>query len=169
MSTAAMANDTASAMNDALRPKATVKRPPRAAPTASIDPHVDDITAVAVGRSSGSTRLGMAACDAGLKNAARNEIEPCAAKAIQARPAPTSRKERAATVWMHDTNTMSRRRSKWSAAVPESGVAMKLGNICDTKTPMAARSECVRSSTRPRRATVANQSPMKDTTCAQYR
>ena len=147
-------------MKAALRPKRAVNTPPRAAPTASMAPHVEPIMAVAVGRSSGSTRLGMAAWEAGEKKAARPETDPRAAKATHTRPGPTARKHRAAAVCRSDTRTMTRRRSKWSAAGPATVASRKLGNVWATKMAAAATSEWVRSRTRPSRATVVNQSPM---------
>ena len=45
--------------------------PPAAAPTASIVPHSEPLSALAVGRSSGSTTLGSAADEAGSNTAAK--------------------------------------------------------------------------------------------------
>ena len=49
---------------------------------------------------------------------------------------------------------------------PASGVTTKAGNIAATHTKVAAMSDPVRSITNPTSATVANQSPANDTTCA---
>ncbi len=76
ISAPATAKLTASAMNEASRPNSTVKPAPRAAPIASIAPHVDAMSAVASGRSRLSTRFGSAAFDAGAKNAAEQRDRP---------------------------------------------------------------------------------------------
>ncbi len=78
----------ASATNAALRPNTTVNPAPRAAPTASIAPHVADIMAVATGRSSSSTRLATPACDAGPKKAPSAVTPPWATNTIHGRPGP---------------------------------------------------------------------------------
>ncbi len=153
-------------MNEASRPNSTVKPAPSAAPIASIAPHVDAISAVASGRSLLSTRFGSAAFDAGAKNAPSSEIIPCATKAIHTRPGPMSKNPSAATDCTDDASTRTLRRSKRSATVPASGVTKNAGRLCATKTIAAAKLESVRSSTRPSTATVANQSPMYEMTCA---
>ncbi len=56
-------------MNAMSRPKTVETTPPTAAPTASIVPHSEPLNAFAVGRSSGSTRFGIAADDAGSNGA----------------------------------------------------------------------------------------------------
>ena len=154
------------AMNAASRPKTTVNTAPSAAPIASMAPHVDAMSAVASGRSFLSTRLGSAAFEAGAKNAPSAAIVPCATKAIHTRPGPTSRKPSAATAWIDDAITSTLRRSNRSATVPASGVTKNAGRLCATKTIAAAKLESVRSSTSPSTATVANQSPMYEMTCA---
>ncbi len=159
MSEAATRKLMASATNAALRPKATVNAPPRLAPIASIAPHVADIIAVAVGRSSGSTRFGTAACDAGPKNAPRNATAAWATNANHTVPWPMSSHVRAATAWSADITIMSDRRSNRSAAGPASGAATNWGRVAATNTPVAARSEWVRWSSSPISATLANQSP----------
>jgi hypothetical protein len=47
--------------------------PPSPAPTASIVPHSDPFSALAVGRSRGDTRFGVAAVDAGSNGAPKTE------------------------------------------------------------------------------------------------
>ena len=156
-----MAKLAASATNDAVRPKATVNSPPKAAPMASMAPQVADIITVAVARCSGSTRLGSAACDDGMKKAPRAEMVPWATKASQTVLSPrTSRNRQAAPICSTETRIISWRRSKRSAAGPASGVITNDGSVCETKTRVAARSEWVRSRTKPSMATLANQSPM---------
>ena len=81
-----------SATKAASRPKATVKAPPTAAPTASIAPQVLDIMTVASFRSSASTRFGSAACEAGRKKAPSAEMRPWATKAKATGPWTAARK-----------------------------------------------------------------------------
>ena len=149
----------ASATKAALRPNTTVKPAPRAAPTASIAPHVADIMAVATGRSSSSTRLATPAWDAGPKKAPRAVTPPWATKTIHGRPAPASRKVRATAAWANETTTRIFLRSKRSATGPAMGAMTKVGRLWATQNSDASRSEPVASSRRPIAATVANQSP----------
>ena len=64
-------NDTASTTMAVCGPNAAATTPPSAAPTASMVPHRDPDRALAVARSSASTRFGSAAAEAG-SNAALN-------------------------------------------------------------------------------------------------
>src|SRR5205085_1374934 len=116
------------------RPKATVKAPPTAAPTASMAPHSDDIMIEAVAKSSSGTRFGTAACPAGEKKAASAATLPCAAKASHTVPWWTSRKHNDAATCTVDTDTMSVRRLKRSAAGPASGVMRNDGSVWATNT-----------------------------------
>jgi hypothetical protein len=61
---------------------------------------------------------------------------------------------------------MTLRRSNRSAAGPANGDAKNTGRLCTTNTSAVSRSEPDSSRTNPSRATVANQSPAYDTTCA---
>ncbi len=140
-----------------------------AAPTASMAPQVLVIITVARGRSSASTRLGSAACEAGKKKALSPEMTPWATKASPTGPWLTARNSAAAAAWRTDTPSMSRRRSKRSVAGPARGVRAKAGSAWTTNTAVAARPEPVRSMTRPSMATVANQSPAKETIWARKR
>ena len=63
----------------------------------------------------------------------------------------------------------SRVRDHLSAALVVIGNEILSGKVVDTNTNDAANGELVRSSTRPRRATSANQSPRNDTTWAKKR
>ena len=81
---AATTNETAFAMNAALRPKAAAKTPPAAAPTASIVPHVLPKSALVLRRSSSlSTKLGTDALEDGPTNEASAAIKHCATNVIQ--------------------------------------------------------------------------------------
>ena len=80
----AIANDTASAMNAALRPNAAANTPPSAAPTASIIPQVLPNNALARRKSlSLSVRFGTDALVAGPTKEASAAITLCEAKVIQ--------------------------------------------------------------------------------------
>ena len=75
MSEAEAANETASTTIATSRPNAAVTTPPTAAPIASIVPQSDPESAFAMPRSSGSTRFGSAAAEAG-SNAAASVATP---------------------------------------------------------------------------------------------
>ena len=72
---AAIANETALAMNAASRPKTEAKTPPTAAPTASMTPQVEPRSELASASSSLLRAMfGIEASVAGLMTAARAEI-----------------------------------------------------------------------------------------------
>ena len=60
-------------MKAVFGPNSVATTPPAAAPTASIVPQSEPLSALAVGRSAGSTTLGRAADDAGSKTAAKTD------------------------------------------------------------------------------------------------
>lgn len=68
-SSAEVTNEAASKMNAVSRPNSPATQPPRAAPTASIVPQEAEVSVLAAARSSGATRLGRLAPDAGRKKA----------------------------------------------------------------------------------------------------
>jgi hypothetical protein len=63
-------------------------------------------------------------------------------------------------VWPIDTTMTILRRSKRSAADPASGPRRKVGKLWHTSTSVTSTFESLASCTTPRKATVANQSPM---------
>jgi hypothetical protein len=64
--------DAASTRNAVSAPNAALITPPSPAPTASIVPHREPFSALAAGRSSGSTTFGVAAEKAGSNGAAND-------------------------------------------------------------------------------------------------
>ena len=84
-------NDTALTMKATSRPKTVETTPPTAAPTASIVPHSEPLNAFAVGRSSGSTRFGIAADEAGSNGALKTDSTASSGYANQTVSGPTSR------------------------------------------------------------------------------
>ena len=115
--------------------------------------------AVALGRSSGSTRLATPACEAGPKKAPNAVTPPWATKTIHGRPVPASRKVSATADWAKEVTIRILRRSKRSATGPAMGAITNVGRLWATQNSEASRSEPVWSSSSPMAATVANQSP----------
>ena len=164
---AATTNDTASAINAALRPKTLANTPPSAAPTANMIPHVLPNRALAFRRSSSlPARLGIAAPVAGLTNEASPAMMLCDKNKTQIPMMECDNIRRPANAWKIDTVTRIRLRSNRSANEPAIGDMNKPGIVIDTKTRDTRNRESVVSSTRPAIATNVNQSPRNDTTCA---
>ncbi len=100
--------------------------PPSAAPTASMVPHSEPDSALAVARSSSSTRFGNAAAEAG-SNPALNVAMPASrmyatqtVESLWTNRNPTQRAARA-----RSATTMSLRRSRRSASTPAAGEQRK--------------------------------------------
>jgi hypothetical protein len=160
-------NDAASMTKAASRPSVPATSPPRAAPTASMVPHDAEVRVLAAARSSGATRFGRLAPDAGWKNALRADIPARQNKPIHTVSGDlTSSIPRARTIRIRSVATMSRLRSKRSANEPEIGASRNCGRIEAARIMPALRADPVRSSTSPRRATVVNQSPPSEISCA---
>ena len=160
-SAVARRNDTALAMNAALRPKAAAKIPPSAAPTASMTPHVLPNNALALRRSSSlSVRLGTDALVHGPTNEASPAMMHWATKVIQIPATECRSRSSAANAWRTDTETRILRRSKRSANDPAMGDMKRPGMVIETRTSDTRNRELVVSSTRPASATKANQSPI---------
>jgi hypothetical protein len=84
ISSAATRNEAMSATNVAVRPKASEKNPPTAAPANVIAPQLDPKSAFDWRSSSGSlARFGIAAFTAGVTNAARHVMITCATRPNQ--------------------------------------------------------------------------------------
>ena len=149
-----------STMKDTLRPNIAVTAPPMPAPTASIVPHVDDISTFAGPSSSGLTMFGSAACDAGSKYAEPIEMRITPANAIGSVAGERARSgRRHAIVRPRSVAIISLRRSMRSIRCPACGVKRKIGSVCDSSTSETSVAECVSWSTRSASATVRNQSP----------
>ena len=147
----------------ASRPNSVTTRPPRAAPTASIVPHAEPTRPFAAARSSGSTTLGIAAADAGSKQAVNTLIEASSTKTIHTVPLDsTSSRGRHRTARARSAAIISRRRSTRSAKAPPTGDNRKNASSGTVIVSATNTAEPVSRCTSPNRATTMNQSPPKE-------
>ncbi len=159
--------ETASPMKAASRPSVAATMPPSMPPTANMAPHAAPASTLAAGRSSGSTRLGTAAEEAGSKRAPSPPMAPASRNATQTSPGSSiSRYPRASAARARSEPTMSSLRSKRSARCPPTGERMAKGTVWVARARVTRAAEPVSSLTSPTRATVVNQSPENEMSCA---
>ena len=151
----------------ASRPNSVTTRPPSAAPTASIVPQAEPTSEFAAARSRSSTTLGIAADEAGSKQAVNTLIDAsstntshtvsslCTSSSGRHRPA----RARSATI-------ISRRRSRRSARAPPTGENRKNVSSGTVIVRATNTAEWVSECTSPNSATVMNQSPPNEISCA---
>ncbi|MCY1083288.1 hypothetical protein OV287_53520 [Archangium sp. miwbw1] len=136
------------------RPKATVARPPTAAPMKSMVPQTLPRVAWAMGSSSGGTTLGTEASATGSK-----KEERAASRATQEMASTGERRRREASrpragrMRSRSTVTMRRLRSTRSAMRPARGDKRKTGRTLAAKTAAAEPGRPVDSVTKPLMAT----------------
>ena len=111
MSMPATAKLTASTAKAVLRPKREATTAPNAEPMANMAPQTIPVAANATGRSSGSTRLGSAAPDAGPKNADSPAISPWAMNPNPTQLLDARKNSVAAPTCSNEQTTMIRLRS----------------------------------------------------------